>query len=121
MIILIIGIGVVCKRRRGNSAQPNFIFKVHDKFRDQTSWGNMGIKTIISTDKQNPFVSVQDAHNMVNIDKLLSELTIEEKVSLLAGVDTWCTYPIPRLNIPSAKVRYLTLNRQSTVLLIHLS
>ncbi|KAJ2958519.1 hypothetical protein NQZ79_g5927 [Umbelopsis isabellina] len=41
---------------------------------------------------------------MVNIDKLLSELTIEEKVSLLAGVDTWCTYPIPRLNIPSAKV-----------------
>jgi hypothetical protein len=41
---------------------------------------------------------------MVDIEKLLAELTLEEKVSLLAGVDTWRTYPIPRLNIPSVKV-----------------
>jgi hypothetical protein len=41
---------------------------------------------------------------MVDIEKLLAELTLEEKVSLLAGVDTWRTVPIPRLSIPSVKV-----------------
>ncbi|KAG2181543.1 hypothetical protein INT44_008358 [Umbelopsis vinacea] len=41
---------------------------------------------------------------MVNIDNLLAELTLEEKVSLLAGADTWRTAAIPRLNIPSVKV-----------------
>lgn len=39
-----------------------------------------------------------------SIPKLLKELSIDEKVSLLAGKDWWNTVPIPRLNIPSVKV-----------------
>jgi len=35
------------------------------------------------------------------VDKLLGSLTLEEKVSLLSGRDTWCTVPIERLGIPS--------------------
>lgn len=46
---------------------------------------------------------------MVDIDNLLAELTLEEKVSLLAGADTWRTAAIPRLNIPSVKVKYISL------------
>ncbi|KAH8551074.1 glycoside hydrolase family 3 domain protein [Umbelopsis sp. PMI_123] len=41
---------------------------------------------------------------MVDIDNLLAQLTLEEKVSLLAGADTWRTAAIPRLNIPAVKV-----------------
>lgn len=37
----------------------------------------------------------------MNIDKLLSELTLSEKCALLVGQDSWHTYPVPRLNIPS--------------------
>ena len=40
----------------------------------------------------------------VNIDVLLDQLTLEEQVSLLSGLDTWRTVPVPRLNIPSLKV-----------------
>ncbi len=35
------------------------------------------------------------------ISELLSQMTLEEKVFLLSGDDTWHTHPIPRLNIPS--------------------
>jgi hypothetical protein len=52
---------------------------------------------------------------MVNIDNLLAELTLEEKVSLLAGADTWRTAAIPRLNIPSVKVKYISLAFLSAV------
>ncbi len=38
------------------------------------------------------------------IEKLLNDMTLEEKVSLLAGANFWETVPIPRLNIPSIKV-----------------
>lgn len=38
------------------------------------------------------------------IENLLSELTLEEKVKLLAGADTWRTNPIERLGIPTLKV-----------------
>ncbi|MGE5221721.1 MAG: glycoside hydrolase family 3 protein, partial [Omnitrophica WOR_2 bacterium] len=35
------------------------------------------------------------------LEKLLSQMTLYEKISLLAGRDTWNTMPIPRLGIPS--------------------
>ena len=38
------------------------------------------------------------------IETLLSELTLEEKVTLLAGADTWRTHAIERLGIPALKV-----------------
>jgi beta-glucosidase len=38
------------------------------------------------------------------INALLAQMTLAEKVSLLAGVDTWRTVPIERLNIPSIQV-----------------
>jgi beta-glucosidase len=38
------------------------------------------------------------------IDKLLAEMTLEEKVSLLAGEDWWHTPPIDRLGVPRLKV-----------------
>jgi beta-glucosidase len=41
---------------------------------------------------------------MTNIENLLSELTTEEKISMLGALDTWHTVPIPRLGIPSVKV-----------------
>ncbi len=39
-----------------------------------------------------------------SIDSLLNELTLEEKVSLLSGSDTWRTAPIDRLAVPAIKV-----------------
>jgi beta-glucosidase len=41
---------------------------------------------------------------MTNFDQLVSEMSLDEKISLLAGKDLWHTVPIPRLNIPSIKV-----------------
>ncbi|MEM7031514.1 MAG: glycoside hydrolase family 3 C-terminal domain-containing protein [Chloroflexota bacterium] len=38
------------------------------------------------------------------IDLLLSQMTLAEKVSLLAGSSMWCTTPIERLDIPAVKV-----------------
>ena len=38
------------------------------------------------------------------INAILAQMTLAEKVSLLAGVDTWRTVPIERLNIPSIQV-----------------
>lgn len=40
----------------------------------------------------------------LDVDSLLEQLTLEEKVSLLAGKDFWHTVPIPRLGIPSVRV-----------------
>ncbi|KAL3426771.1 beta-glucosidase [Phlyctema vagabunda] len=39
-----------------------------------------------------------------DVDELLEQLTLEEKVSLTAGKDFWHTVPIPRLNIPSIRL-----------------
>lgn len=39
-----------------------------------------------------------------DVKKLLSELTVDEKISLLAAVDFWHTTPVERLNIPSIRV-----------------
>ncbi|KAL3450806.1 glycoside hydrolase superfamily [Aspergillus insuetus] len=41
--------------------------------------------------------------NNPDIKHILSQLSTEEKISLLAGKDFWCTRPIPRLGIPSLK------------------
>lgn len=38
------------------------------------------------------------------IEKLLEQLTLEEKISLLAGADTWRTHAVERLGIPQLKV-----------------
>ncbi|WP_394552056.1 glycoside hydrolase family 3 N-terminal domain-containing protein [Agromyces sp. MMS24-JH15] len=35
------------------------------------------------------------------IDELLAQLTLDEKAQLLGGVDTWNTFAVPRLGIPS--------------------
>ncbi|KAJ5578457.1 uncharacterized protein N7459_007421 [Penicillium hispanicum] len=40
----------------------------------------------------------------VNVDNLLARLTLDEKISLLAGHSTWRTTGIPRLGIPPLKV-----------------
>lgn len=40
----------------------------------------------------------------MDIEKILCELTVEEKAGLCAGSDTWHTYPIERLGIPSVMV-----------------
>ncbi|PSK55226.1 Beta-glucosidase 1 [Elsinoe australis] len=37
----------------------------------------------------------------MDVDKILSQLTLEEKVALTAGVDTWRTAAIERLGVPS--------------------
>jgi beta-glucosidase len=38
------------------------------------------------------------------IESLIGELTLEEKISMLAGVDFWCTGDVERLGIPSLKM-----------------
>ena len=37
------------------------------------------------------------------IETLISQMTLEEKISLLAGADMWHTVPIKRLGIPVIK------------------
>lgn len=39
----------------------------------------------------------------IDVEKVLSELTLGEKVSLTAGRDFWHTVPIPRLGVPSIR------------------
>src|SRR6266508_4410264 len=41
---------------------------------------------------------------MSRIDDLLSQMTLDEKISMLAGADLWHSVPIPRLGIPQFKV-----------------
>ncbi|KAJ5216204.1 uncharacterized protein N7498_002611 [Penicillium cinerascens] len=40
----------------------------------------------------------------IHIDDVLSELTLNEKVELLSGIDGWHTAAIPRLGIPSVRM-----------------
>lgn len=40
----------------------------------------------------------------MNLEKLLTELTLEEKAALVAGTDFMYTNPVPRLNIPSLRM-----------------
>jgi beta-glucosidase len=41
---------------------------------------------------------------MPSIDQLLGQMTLEEKISLLAGADLWHSVAVPRLGIPQFKV-----------------
>ncbi len=41
---------------------------------------------------------------MSRIDSLLSQLTLDEKISMLAGADLWHSVAVPRLGIPQFKV-----------------
>ena len=41
---------------------------------------------------------------MRDLEDLLRQMTLQEKVSLLAGSDMWHTTPVPRLGIPAIKV-----------------
>ena len=38
------------------------------------------------------------------LENLLSQMTLQEKVSMLAGTNMWYTVPIERLGIPSLKM-----------------
>ena len=49
-----------------------------------------------STQISNPQPSIEE-----RVEALLSQMTLKEKVSLLAGLDQWRTVPIERLGIPS--------------------
>ena len=40
---------------------------------------------------------------MSRIDNLLSQMTIEEKISMLAGADVWHSVAVKRLGIPQFK------------------
>lgn len=42
--------------------------------------------------------------SLLNVDQVLSDLTLDEKVKLLAGRDTWGTFAVERLNVPSLTV-----------------
>ena len=37
---------------------------------------------------------------MSRIDDLLQQMTLDEKISMLAASDLWYSTPVPRLNIP---------------------
>jgi hypothetical protein len=39
-----------------------------------------------------------------NIESILQSLTLEEKISLLAGKDFWETVPVPEKGVPAIKV-----------------
>ncbi len=41
---------------------------------------------------------------MPDIEELLRQLTLQEKVAMLAGTNTWYTVPVERLGIPSLKM-----------------
>ena len=41
---------------------------------------------------------------MMDLEKLLTQMTLAEKISMLAGKDHWQTVPVPRLGIPSIKM-----------------
>src|SRR6266508_955132 len=41
---------------------------------------------------------------MSRIDDLLSQMTLEEKISMLAASDLWFSTPVPRLGIPFFRV-----------------
>jgi hypothetical protein len=64
---------------------------VYDKLRCSTHGFDHSIPYIMSS--------------LLNVDQILTELTLEEKVQLLSGQDTWSTHPVERLNIPSITVR----------------
>src|SRR5438067_3448444 len=41
---------------------------------------------------------------MPDVEDLLSQMTMQEKVTMLAGMNTWYTVPVERLGIPPLKM-----------------
>src|SRR5512140_1310659 len=41
---------------------------------------------------------------MVDIENLIAQMTLDEKISMLAGADLWHSVPVKRLGIPAFKV-----------------
>src|SRR2546430_6868021 len=41
---------------------------------------------------------------MLDVEDLLRQMTLQEKVAMLAGTKTWYTVPVERLGIPSLKM-----------------
>ena len=41
---------------------------------------------------------------MSQIDELLQQMTIEEKITMLAGADLWHSVAVPRLGVPQFRV-----------------
>jgi len=44
------------------------------------------------------------------VETTLESLTLEEKITLLAGKDFWETVPIPEKGVPAIKVRLATIS-----------
>ena len=40
----------------------------------------------------------------IDVEKVLSELTLAEKIGLTAGVDFWHTYKVERLGVPTLRL-----------------
>lgn len=49
-------------------------------------------------------MSLQEHDSTTRFDQLIAQLTIEEKVAMMAGADAWHTVAVPRLGIPSLKM-----------------
>lgn len=52
------------------------------------------------------------SRNMLDLDSIVSQLTLVEKISLLTGSDMWHTTPLKRLQIPAVR---MTDGRKSRV------
>lgn len=49
----------------------------------------------------------------LDVDQILDQLTLDEKIKLLSGRDTWATNSVERLSIPSITVCYNEGNKLS--------
>ncbi|KAK9426911.1 glycoside hydrolase superfamily [Lipomyces doorenjongii] len=59
---------------------------------------------ICTCSKQTESTSKMVEHTQLDIEATLADLTMAEKISLLAGTDFWHTQSIPRLNIPALRM-----------------
>ncbi len=50
------------------------------------------------------FVPASITTHLPNIEELLRQMTLQEKVVMLAGTNMWYTVPVERLGIPSLKM-----------------
>src|SRR5437868_10827567 len=51
-----------------------------------------------------PSILNERSKHLPNIEELLRQMTLQEKVAMLAGTNTWYTVPVERLGIPSIKM-----------------
>jgi beta-glucosidase len=49
-----------------------------------------------------PALDVHDSN--FNVEDVLTKLDLNEKISLLSGIDFWHTAAVPRLNVPSIRL-----------------